>query len=251
MAWPHQPQGGSRCRIITWARETARPSRLRVTMPARRKIGRRGMSDQMAHDLRGRALTHLYHRVELPPRLFLDPEHEPPGIVRGMMRRRPHTREVLPVEKHGQRLLPQRVPPWRGARELITTASTEPALGTSDLPRLDDMPMRTFQTGDHDSSSSLCTSGNEQDVMISLGEKYSRANMFNGVQSYTPHRLTVKASDGRLQALGMLAPIAMPDHWFNALPRTVTNVCLYYSLLSPIAFLWYESCSNKHLRSFA
>ena len=42
-------------------------------------------------------------------------------------------RDLVAVEKHGQRLLPQRAPPWRGARELIPTASTEPALGAADL----------------------------------------------------------------------------------------------------------------------
>jgi hypothetical protein len=59
------------------------------------------------------------------------------------------------IEEHSQRLLPQGSPPWRGARELIATAPTEPALVAPGHPGLDHVRMRTFRTGVHASPRSL------------------------------------------------------------------------------------------------
>jgi hypothetical protein len=42
--------------------------------------------------------------------------------------------DALAVETHGQRLLPRRTTPWRGAPARIPTASTAPARGPADFP---------------------------------------------------------------------------------------------------------------------
>src|SRR5262245_14084707 len=48
-------------------------------------------------------------------------------------------RDPVTIEEHGQRLLPPGSPTWRGARPLIATASTAPALVAPSLPSLDDV----------------------------------------------------------------------------------------------------------------
>src|SRR5215510_2332842 len=60
--------------------------------------------------------------------------------------------DTVTIEEHGQRLLPPGSPTWRGARELIATAPTEPALIAPGLPGLNDVWMRAFRTCVHASS---------------------------------------------------------------------------------------------------
>ena len=81
----------------------------------------------------------------------------------GQDRAGPHTehfrqgvhRDAMTVEEHGERLLPRRSPTPRGARKLIATTPTEPALFAPGFPGLDHVRMRAFRTGAHASPRSF------------------------------------------------------------------------------------------------
>src|SRR5215831_8247326 len=93
------------------------------------------------------------------------PEHLPQGIHRN----------AVTVEKDRQRFLPRWSPTRRGARKLIATAPTEPALFAPGLPGLDHVRMRAFRTGVHASPpiAPMTTNTIGKHITISLLRQYS------------------------------------------------------------------------------